>query len=53
MVINYLLTGMILQAAPENGWLEYDPASYWVKRPIFRGENVSFREGSTPEKLTL
>ena len=25
--------------APENGWLEYDPASFWgVKRPIFRGE---------------
>ena len=25
--------------APDNGWLEYDPASFWgVKRPIFRGE---------------
>ena len=33
--------------APENGWLEYGPASFWGKRPIFRGElAVSFREGS-------
>ena len=24
--------------APENGWLEDDPASFWGKRPIFRGE---------------
>ena len=32
---------------PENGWLEYDPASFWGKRPIFRGKfAVSFREGS-------
>ena len=23
--------------APENGWLEDDPASFWVNRPIFRG----------------
>ena len=32
--------------APTNGWLEYDRLSYWVKRPIFRGEMVSFREGN-------
>ena len=28
--------------APENGWLEYDP--FLLGWPIFRGENVSFRE---------
>ena len=30
--------------APENGWLEDDPFLFGI-RPIFRGENVSFREG--------
>ena len=29
--------------APENGWLEYD--RFLLGRPIFRCENVSFREG--------
>ena len=29
--------------APKNGWLEYYfPIGFW---PIFKGENVSFREG--------
>ena len=28
--------------APENGWLEYDP--FLLGWPIFRCENVSFRE---------
>ena len=23
--------------APENGWLEYDPASYWVVSAYFQG----------------
>ena len=32
--------------APTNGWLEYYfPIGF---RPIFRGENVSFREGNCP-----
>ena len=31
--------------APENGWLEDDPFLL-AFRPIFRGENVSFREGT-------
>ena len=31
--------------APENGWLEYD--RFLLGWPIFKGENVSFREGST------
>ena len=30
----------------QNGWLEDDPASFWGKRPIFRGKlAVRFREG--------
>ena len=32
--------------APENGWLEYDPASFWGKFGLFSGAfAVSFREG--------
>ena len=36
--------------APENGWVEDDPASFWGKRPIFRRElaNVSFRRVILP-----
>ena len=30
--------------APENGWLEY--YRFLLGRPIFRCENVSFREGT-------
>ena len=30
--------------------LEDDSVPFWSKRPIFRGENVSFREG-THEKM--
>ena len=31
-----------LAKAPENGCLEYDPASYWVSA-YFQGRTVSFR----------
>ena len=35
--------------APENGWLEYKP--FLLGWPIFRGENVSFREGRSFSSL--
>ena len=30
--------------APENGWFEYD--RFLLGNPIFRGENVSFSQGT-------
>ncbi len=35
--------------APENGWLEYDP--FLLGWPIFRGENLSFREGNQMNQI--
>ena len=32
----------LINIAPEKWWLEDDPASFWVKRPIFRGELLNF-----------
>ncbi len=34
--------------AAENGWLEYDPASFWGKKPIFQGANLLLVSGSVP-----
>ena len=39
--VNYTQTNVF---APGNSCLEYD--CFLLGRPIFRGENVSFREGS-------
>ena len=33
--------------APENWWQRKTFLSFWGKRPIFRGEKVSFREGNS------
>ena len=45
MVINHLLNGMILQVAPETGWLEYDP--FLLGFGLFSGANLlaSFQGG--------
>ena len=42
---------MKLTIAPENGWLEDDPASFWGKFGLFSGAftAVSFKEGKRPK----
>ena len=42
---------MKLTIAPENGWLEDDPASFWGKFGLFSGAftAVSFKEGQRPK----
>ena len=39
--------------APENGWLEYDPASFWgVNFGLFSGANLLLVLGSVKDDLT-